>query len=334
MRARRILATLVAVGSVLAVAACGDDSSSSSSTGTDTTPSTSPTTASTTTSSDTATPTTSAGGTVRLSGQNFPEATLVADMYEQVLENAGYTVDTKLVDTRAVYLPLFPSQVDIVPEYVGSIINTLNISQNGDNAPPFEQGDGAEMATAGKAILDKAGITLLDTSSAADANAFMVTKDYSDENGVTKLSDLKGKSVVLAAASDCQGRIECAGGLTDTYGIDITKILPLGYASDQTYQSVISGESQLGETSTTDGTLDSQGLLVLDDDQHIQPAQNLVPAVSTTFLAAHPDVADVLNPLMAALTTDNLTDLNAEISVNREKPEDVAKKFLEDQGLL
>jgi osmoprotectant transport system substrate-binding protein len=332
MRARRILATLVAVGSVMAAAACGSDSSSDSSSGTDTTPSTSPTTASTTASSDTATP--SAGGTVRLSGQNFPEATLVADMYQQVLENAGYTVDVKLVDTRAVYLPLFPSQVDIVPEYVGSIINTLNISQNGDNAPAFTQGDGAEMAAAGKAILDKAGITLLDTSSAADANAFMVTKDYSDQNGVTKLSDLKGKSVVLAAASDCQGRIECAGGLEDTYGIDITKILPLGYASDQTYQSVISGESQLGETSTTDGTLDSQGLLVLDDDQHIQPAQNLVPAVSTTFLAAHPDIADLLNPLMAALTTDNLTDLNAAISVNREKPEDVAKKFLQDNGLL
>jgi osmoprotectant transport system substrate-binding protein len=332
MRARRILATLVAVGSVMAVAACGSDSSSNSSGGTDTTPSTSPTTATTAASSDTAT--TSAGGTVRLSGQNFPEATLVADMYEQVLENAGYTVDTKLVDTRAVYLPLFPSQVDIVPEYVGSIINTLNISQNGDNAPAFTQGDGAEMATAGKAILDKAGITLLDTSSAADANAFMVTKDYSDQNGVTKLSDLNGKSVVLAAASDCQGRIECAGGLKGTYGIDITKILPLGYASDQTYQSVISGESELGETSTTDGTLESQGLLVLEDDKHIQPAQNLVPAVSTEFLTAHPDVADVLNPLMAALTTENLTDLNSKIAVDRQKPEDVAKQFLTDNGLL
>ena len=109
---------------------------------------------------------------------------------------------------------------------------------------------------------------------------------------------------------------------------DVTKVLELGYASDQTYQSVISGESQLGETSTTDGTLESQGLVVLEDNKEIQPAQNLVPAISSDFLAEHPDVADVLNPLMAALTTENLTEMNGEMAVDRAKPEDVAKEFL------
>ena len=115
-----------------------------------------------------------------------------------------------------------------------------------------------------------------------------MTKEFSESEGVTKLSDLKGKSVVLAAAPDCEGRLDCEGGLSDEYGIDITKVLPLGYASDQTYQSVIDGESQLGETSTTDGTLGVQGLVVLEDDKQIQPAQNLVPAVSTDFLDATP----------------------------------------------
>ena len=71
---------------------------------------------------------------------------------------------------------------------------------------------------------------------------------------------------------------------------------------------MLSGESQFGETSTTDATLESQGLVLLTDDKKIQPAENLVPAVSSAFLAAHPDVADPLNQLMAALTTtENLT---------------------------
>ena len=59
---------------------------------------------------------------------------------------------------------------------------------------------------------------------------------------------------------------------------------------------MIKGESQLGETSTTDGTLQSQGLVLLADDQHIQPAQNLVPMVSTAFLQPHPDVEDSAGP--------------------------------------
>ena len=74
--------------------------------------------------------------------------------------------------------------------------------------------------------------------------------------------------------------------------------------------------------------------MILEDDKQIQPAQNLVPAVSADFLTDHPDVADVLNPLMAALTTEELTELNGQVAVDREKPEDVAADFLEEQGLL
>ncbi len=273
-------------------------------------------------------------GSITLAGQNFPEATLVASMYEQLLEDAGYTVETKLVDSRDAYMPTFPGDVDIVPEYVGGIVNFLNTQANGADAKPFEAGDGEQLASDGASLLEDAGIELLDVSPATDTNAFFVTQEFSDAEGVTTLSDLEGQSVTLAAAPDCEGRLDCEGGLSDEYGIDITKVLPLGYASDQTYQSVLDGESELGETSTTDGTLDSQGLVILEDDKQIQPAQNLVPAVSADFLADNPDLADILNPLMAALTTEGLTELNGRMAVDREKPEDVAADFLTEQGLL
>ena len=212
-----------------------------------------------------------------ISGQSFPEAALVASMYEQLLADAGYEPTVKLVDSRDGYMPTFPDSIDVVPEYVGGIVNFLNSSENGDDAEPFEAGDGQELADDGADLLDAAGITLLDLSAATDTNAFFVTKEFSESEGVTTLSDLEGMSVTLAAAPDCEGRLDCEGGLVDQYGIDVTEVLPLGYASDQTYQSVLDGESELGETSTTDGTLEAQGLVVLEDDQQIQPAQNLVP---------------------------------------------------------
>ncbi|MEP9382755.1 ABC transporter substrate-binding protein [Nocardioides sp. KR10-350] len=316
MNVRRTAAALLSAGVLLTATACGagddlasdDNSPSAGSSG--------------------------GGGKISIASQNFPEAALVTAMYEELLKNAGYQPSVKLVDTRDAYMATFPGQVDVVPEYVGGIVNFLNAKANGDSAKPFEAGDGEQLAQQGKKLLDDAGITLLDQSSATDTNAFFVTKKYSEDDGVTRLSDLKGKKVVLAAAPDCSGRLDCEGGLTDKYGIDVTKLLPLGYASDQTYKSVIDGESQLGETSTTDGTLDSQGLVVLDDDQHIQPAQNLVPAVSSDYLADHPDLPDVLDPLMKALTTEKLTELNGKVSVDREKPADVAHEFLTDEGLL
>ena len=315
MQVRRSLAAALSVGSILLASACASDDVSN------------PTAEDSGTGSGDK-------GTVHIAGQNFGEATLLAAMYDELLTNAGYDTDVKLVDSRAAYIGTFPKTIDVVPEYVGGIVNELNARKNGADAKPFEAGDGQDLAKQGKSLLDEQGVTLLDLSSATDTNAFFVTKDYSESEGVTKLSDLKGKSVVLAANPDCEGRLDCEGGLTDDYGIDITKVLPLGYASDQTYQSVLDGESQLGETSTTDGTLASQGLVVLDDDKQIQPAQNLVPAVGTEFLAAHPDVAQPLNDLMAALTTEKLTELNAKIAVDREKPEDVAHDFLTEAGLV
>jgi osmoprotectant transport system substrate-binding protein len=315
MQVRRFLAALLAAGSLLVATACADDDLDAG--------------------DDDNTPAASADqGPVRISGQNFPEATLVAAMYDELLQDAGYQTDVKLVDTRDAYMATFPDSIDVVPEYVGGIVNFLNATENGAKADPFTAGDGAELAEQGRSLLEGAGITLLDQSPATDTNAFFVTEEFSESEGVTKLSDLEGMSVTLAAAPDCEGRLDCEGGLSEQYGIDVTKVLPLGYASDQTYQSVIDGESELGETSTTDGTLESQGLVVLEDDKQIQPAQNLVPAVSTEFLDSHSDVADVLNELMAALTTEKLTELNAAVSVEREKPEDVARQFLEDEGLL
>jgi osmoprotectant transport system substrate-binding protein len=315
MLTRRFAAGVVAASAAAMLTSCGSSDSSS-----------------TATSDGSSAPTDK--GTVRISGQNFTEAEIVADMYAAVLQKAGYTPQVHLVGTRDVYMKLFPSKLDVVPEYTGAIVEFLNGTYNGSKAKPITVSDPQKTIDKAKPLLDKAGITLLNPSAATDTNAFFVTQKYSDDNKVHALSDLKGRSVTLAAAPDCQGRLDCAGGLSSAYGIKITKVLPLGYASQQTYDSVLHGESQLGETSTTDGTLKSQGLVLLPDDKHIQPSQNLVPMVSTKFLQAHPDVADPLNQLMAKLTTDDLTKLNGEVAVDRQKPEDVAQQWLTDVGLL
>jgi osmoprotectant transport system substrate-binding protein len=275
-----------------------------------------------------------ASGPVTISGQNFPEAELVATMYAQLLEEEGFEPDVKLVDTRDVYMQTFPDDVDVVPEYVGGIVDFLNTTANGADAESMTTSDAQESLDNAADLLEERGITMLEPSEATDTNAYFVTQEYADSEGVSTLSDLEGTSVVLAAAPDCEGRQDCEAGLRQVYGIDITKLLPLGFASDQTYQAVLDGEAQLGQTSTTDGSLDSQGLVLLEDDQEIQPAQNLVPAVSTAFLEENGEVAGPLNDLMGALTTENLTELNGRVSVDREPVEDVARSFLEDQGLL
>lgn len=276
-------------------------------------------------------------GSVSLSGQNFTEMQIMAEMYAQLLENEGYTVSTKLVDTRDVYIQELQSgDVDVAPEYVGALADFLNITQNGEDAEPVTSPDPTESLEALKPLADKANITLLEPAEASDQNAFAVTEEFAQQNNLTTLSDLGelGQPIVLAAAPDCEGRTDCEAGLTDEYGIDITKVLPLGYGSAQAIDSVQKGESQLVEVATTQSNVAAEGLVILEDDKDIQPAQNLIPAVNSEFLADNPDVADALNKLAETLTTEDLTALNTQVDLEREDPADVAQQYLEDNDLL
>jgi len=75
--------------------------------------------------------------------------------------------------------------------------------------------------------------------------------------------------------------------------------------------------------------------VLLTDDKHLQPAQNLV-AIATKELAdaAPADFAETLNAVTAKLTTEALTKLGEAIVVNHGEIPDVATQFLKDNGLL
>lgn len=276
-------------------------------------------------------------GSLTLVGQNFTEGQILAAMYAALLTKDGYSVTTKLVDTRDIYIPQFKSgAVDVAPEYVSGLADYLNTLKHGANAPTVTSPSLSKSLAALKPLAADYNITMLKPSQAVDANAFAVTKQYAQKYHLSTLSDLGSlnKPITLAAASDCKGRTDCAAGLTNVYGINIVKVLPLGYATPQTINSVKSGESQLAEVATTQSNLAQEGLVILTDDKHIQPAQNVIPAVQSGFLKSNPDVATTLDKLSSVLTTQDLTQLNSKVDVNREDPTAVAKAYLKSKGLL
>lgn len=309
MKGRRLLGVVAAVALLFTGAACGNNSGGSS----------------------------GDKGTISLSGQNFTEMQIMAEMYKQVLENAGYTVNVHLVQTRDVYVKsLEHGKVDVVPEYLGALADYLNTTANGSSAKSFASH--SAQATLGKLkpLASSVGISMLQPAKATDQNAFAVTKQFASKNNVSTLSELGalGQPIVLAAAPDCKGRSDCEGGLSSVYGINITKILPLGYDSPEVKNSLHSGESQLGEVATTDGALSQEGLVLLQDDKGIQPAQNLIPAVNSAFLKKHPDVASVLNKLSSTLTTADLAALNKKVGVDRVQASTAAHDYLTSKGLV
>ncbi|QCX80730.1 Choline-binding protein precursor [Streptomyces sp. YIM 121038] len=266
----------------------------------------------------------------------FTESDLLAHMYAQLLKKAGYGTEFLSVANRELYEPALESgQIDVVPEYAATFADWLNAKVNGADAEPVGSPDLDTTMKALRALAAPRGLTVLDPGRAVDQNAFAVAASYAREHRLKTLTDLgrSGLKVRLAAGDECVRRPYCEPGLKKVYGIDVTAVDPKGVGTTQAKKAVQSGQDQMVLTTSTDATLDEFGLVLLADDKHLQNADYVVPVVNRSR-AGSEGVARALGRLNTVLTTDDLADMNRQVDSWRRLPEDVAKKYLKDKGLL
>lgn len=309
---RRILVVLAALGLLFTAAACGSDDDDKSGGS-------------------------ASEGKVVIVGQKFTEADIMTQLYKALLDDAGFDASVKNLGARDIYLdPLIKGDVQISADYLSSFTEALNRKANGDNAPKVASADTQATLAKLNELAAKDGLTALEPAEAQDANAFAVTKKFADEHSLKTLSDLgsSGVGVKLGANSDCPQRQDCQKGLESVYKIKITGFEPTGFGSPATKKDLVDGITQLGSVGTTDATLEQNDLVILDDDQHLQNAENLVPIVNSAWLAQHEAAKEALDKLSSVLTTADLTELIGKVDNDREKAEDVAHDYLKDKGLI
>ncbi|MFI9245326.1 ABC transporter substrate-binding protein [Streptomyces sp. NPDC053086] len=266
----------------------------------------------------------------------FTESDLLAQMYAQLLNQAGYQTSILTVANRELYEPALESgQIDVVPEYAATFADWLGAKTHGADARPVGSPDLDATMKALRELAAPRGLTVLPPGRAVDQNAFAVSADYARRHGLKTLSDLGAAKlkVRLAAGDECVERPYCAPGLKKVYGIDITGVDPKGVGTTQAKRAVQDGRDQMVLTTTTDATLDQFGLVLLADDRHLQNADYVVPVVNRSR-AGSERVAMVLGKLNDVLTTPDLARLNQQVDSRRRLPADVARAYLTDKGLL
>ncbi len=320
---RRFTRTLVALGaSVLAIgvsAGCGGGGGDAFS-------------EATTAATGSASASAGAGQTITVGGADFSEQLLLTQIYAQALQGAGYTTRVQNVASREIYLQaLRAGQIDVVPEYAATLTSTLADSLKTAAAP---SADITRTVATLRPLAARAGITILEPSKATDQNTFVVSEDYATKNNLKTLSDLGrlGTPVKIAAGAECSTRPFCAPGLKKTYGITAT-VDPTGSGTAPSFQAVKNGTDQLALAFTSDGTYKSFGLVELTDDKALQASDNIVGAVNTAKVGSDTQLADTINEVNAALTTEDLQTLNGRIGNDREEPTAVAKDWLTEKGL-
>lgn len=279
----------------------------------------------------------SAPAPVVIATTNFTETKILASMYAQVLEKAGQPAPVKELTTREVIAPaLEKGEVQLTPEYLGSLTEYLNKATNGPDAPQIASGDVQASLAAAKGLAGPKNITLLEPSAAQDQNAFAVTKDFATAHGLATLSDLgtysKGTPITLGGPPECPQRPFCQPGLERVYGVQVKQFVPLDAGGPLTIQAVDQGKVDVGLVFSSSGAVTANDLVILTDDREWQTAENILPALNTA--AVTDTITKALDSVSAVLTTDELQALNAQVEIDRKDPQAVATQFLKDKGLL
>jgi len=267
-------------------------------------------------------------GTLTIAGFDFAESSILSQLYGQALAHDGYTVNYKArLGKREVVAPaLKAGQIDMYPGYAATDLEYY------DNAAGEASGDVTATVAKLNSHLQPLSLQALTPSQAVDQNAFAVTKATAQKYNLTKLSDLAaiGDQLVLGAGPECPTRPFCQPGLEKTYGIHFKSFKALDTDGPLTRAAFANGTIQVGLVFSSDSDLNKLGLVVLQDDKHLENADNVVPIIRTQV--ATDEVKSVLNKISANLTTGQLVTLNGQVELQHQDADAVAAAFLQQHN--
>ena len=259
----------------------------------------------------------------------FAENQIVAEMYAQVLEHAGYAVERQL-DLRSREVSqnaLEAGFIDVKPEYLSSLL--LFLDPNAEASADAHEG-----ARQTAELLRSEGIALLTPSAAVDTNQFVATAETAERFDLTTMSSLApvAGQLTFGGSPECPQRPFCLPGLHETYGILFDDFTPLDAGGPLTVEALRSDAVQIGLLFSTDPRIEQNGFVPLVDDRHLQDAENITPVIRSGKL--NDEVRELLDAVSARLSTGEMTELVGQVVIDGRSVATVATGFLNANDLL
>lgn len=266
---------------------------------------------------------TAAAGAVTVGSADFPEASVLGEVYAQALEAKGMTVKRQFnIGSRETYLKAITGkEVDLVPEYTGSLLTYY------DKAAKVTAPDEV-YAMLQKAVPD--GLTVLEKSAAEDKNSMVVTKDTASKWSLTSIADLAAHNdeLSIGAPAEFKARQQGLLGLKSVYNVVPNQFRAL--QSQAAVDALKNGQVKAANIFSTDPSIAANGFVALEDPKSLFGSDNIVPLVRTEKADA---LKPALNAVSAKLDTKALAGMVKEVVVDKKDAKDVAKAWLAGAGL-
>jgi osmoprotectant transport system substrate-binding protein len=276
------------------------------------------------------------GPTITVGSKDFTEQFILGSMYAQALDANGFNGVAKLDlgSEQIADKALQNGQIDLYPEYTGTSLVAI-VPFDGNPASLNSPKETYEAAKKGYAERKPAD-TMLTPAPFNNTYGIFVRSSVAEEKDLTNMDELAeaSKDLTFISYSQFQNRSDGYPNMQENYPAldfeDIKIVNELGLR----YSGLESGEGDVGVGFTTDGQLTSDQLVVMKDPKSIWPFYYPAPVVRSDVLKKYPKIKGILNEVSASLDAEVMRELNGQVDLDQEDPEDVAKEHLEEEGII
>jgi osmoprotectant transport system substrate-binding protein len=259
---------------------------------------------------------------IKIGTKNFTENLILGEIYALALEDKGYKVERVFdIASSVVHTSLVNGDIDLYPEYTGTgLLAVLKLPLETDPQKVYD--------IVKEEYAKKFNVVWLDYAQANDGQGLVITTEASEKYGIKTISDLQKNATKLRFASQGEFDIREDGipALEATYG-KFEWASSKVYDNSLKYEVLAAGEADVAPASTTEGNLIDPKFTLLEDDKAVWPPYNIAPVVRKEVLDANPDIAEILNAVNTKIDIKTITELNAEVDVNKREYEEVGKEF-------
>jgi osmoprotectant transport system permease protein len=262
-------------------------------------------------------PTFAADDGVRVGSKAFTESVVLGEIATRLLAHHGVPARHRreLGSTRLCWNALVQGEIDLYPEYTGTIAQELLSGFAGKGEDEIR----AELANRGISMSRSLGFD--------DTYAIGVRRSVAERLGLRRLSDLaRHPEVRLAFSHEFMDRSDGWPALRARYQLRQQGVRGLDH--DLAYRGIQSGDIDGTDLYSTDAEIRAYDLRVLEDDRHLFPSYEAVLLVRADLEKRAPEAAALLRRLEGKIDAPAMTAMNARAKLDHVSEATVASDFL------
>lgn len=267
---------------------------------------------------------------ITIGSKDFTEQHILANMVADIIEaktDISVNREINLGGTQVCFAALKSGSIDMYIDYSGTVYgDTLKYPPISDMEKVYQ--------TVKTDLKDKYEIGVLKQMGFNNTYTLAVTKETAKKYNLETISDLTKIASKLSAGTTLEflNREDGLLGITKAYHFNFKDTK--GLDGSPRYIALTNKETDVIDAFSTDGLLKKFDLTTLKDDKNFFPPYYAIPLVRNETLEKYPEITPLIEELGDKLSDKIMMELNYKVDELQMQPEDVAKDFLIENGLI